>query len=72
MERIQCTSVTDTLMRAMEKADSMDGVLVLYYRKDGDDTEIGCSLGSDNMKADSVLWLLEQYKIWLLGVARRG
>jgi hypothetical protein len=74
MERIRCTTVTDTLLKAMEKADKMDGVLVLYYKKSdsaGSDYEVGCSLGSDDMRADAILWLLEQYKAWVLGLARR-
>ncbi|HXN71513.1 MAG TPA: hypothetical protein VN861_03055 [Candidatus Acidoferrales bacterium] len=71
MDRIKCTSVTDTLMKAMERADSMDGVLVLFYKRSDTDQEIGCSFSSDDMRADSTLWLLEQYKAWLLGLARR-
>lgn len=55
-------------MQAMEHADEMDDVLVIYYAKDGCK---GNSFVSEGMKSSDCLWLLEQYKSWLLGLAKR-
>lgn len=68
MERIKCSDVTDTLLKAMEHADDMEDVLVLYYAKKG---RKGCYLGSEGMKASDMLWVIEQFKAWLLGLAHR-
>ena len=68
MERIKCTTVTETLMTAMEHADEMEDVLVVYYAKENCK---GSCFVSDGMKATDCLWLVEQFKAWLLGLARR-
>lgn len=67
--RIQCSTVTETLMMAMENADEMEDVIVIYYAKDGCR---GNCFSSENMKASDALWLIEQYKAWLLGLERRS
>lgn len=69
MERIQCTTVTETMMAAMEHAEDMEDVLVIYYAKDG--CKGSCFL-SENMKSSDALWLIEQFKAWLLGLEKRG
>lgn len=68
MKRIQCSTVTDTLLAAMEKADEMEDVLVIYYAKDGFK---GHCFNSEGMKSSEALWLIEQYKAWLMGLAKR-
>jgi hypothetical protein len=68
MERIKCTTVTNTLMAAMERAEEMEDVMVIYYAKDGCR---GSMFVSEDMKASDALWLIEQFKAWLLGLARR-
>jgi len=68
MKRIKCTTVTDTLAQAMERADDMEDVLVIFYAKA---PAKGCFFVSDGMKASDSLWLIEQFKAWLLGLARR-
>jgi len=68
MKRLQFSNVTDTLLAAVEKADEMEDVLVLYYAKDG---RKGHCFISEGMKASEALWLIKQYEAWLLGLARR-
>lgn len=70
MELGQCTkqSVTDALIEAMEHVEEMDGVLVIYYAQRGFK---GHSFVSKDMKASDCLWLIEQYKAWLLGLEKR-
>jgi hypothetical protein len=68
MERIKCTNATDALVQAMEHADEMDDVLIIYYAKEG---ERGHCFHSEGLKSSDALWLLEQYKAWLLGLAKR-
>jgi hypothetical protein len=68
MKRIVRSTATDTLLAAMEKADEMEDVLVIYYAKDGFK---GHCFNSEGMKSSEALWLIEQYKAWLLGMARR-
>jgi len=69
MERIKCTTVTDTLMKAMEHAEEMEDVMILYYAKE-DCT--GSMFTSESMKSHDALWLIEQFKAWLLGLAKRN
>ena len=68
MNRIKCSSVTDTLITAMEKADEMDGVLVLYFAKEGGKGSYFCDEGT---RAHDLLWLIEQFKAYLLGLVHR-
>jgi hypothetical protein len=68
MDRLKCSTVTDTLMQAMERAEDMEDVVIIYYAKDGCKGSMFCSEG---MKSSDTLWLLEQFKAWLLGLARR-
>lgn len=68
MKRIVRSTATDTLLAAMEKADEMEDVLVIYYAKDGFK---GHCFNSEGMKSSEALWLIEQFKAWLIGLARR-
>ena len=68
MERIKCTTVTETLMAAMEHAEEMEDVMIIYYAKESCK---GSAFTSEGMKAHDALWLLEQFKAWLLGLAKR-
>jgi len=68
MKRIVKSTVTDTLLAAMERADDMEDVLVIYYAKPGCK---GSYLCTEGMKASETLWLVEQFKLFLLGVAKK-
>jgi len=71
LERTNCgTSVTDTLMRAMEHADRMRTVVVVYDTTDEYEKEHGCSGGvivQNDTKVSSINWMIDQTKRWLLG-----
>ena len=71
LERINCgTSVTDTLMRAMEKADRMRTVVVVYDTTDEYEKEHGTTGGvivQDDVKVSTINWMIDQAKRWLLG-----
>lgn len=64
MKRITCSNASETLMKALEHVDDMDDVVVLYYAKDGCK---GSFFASEGLKEDSLLWLIEKFKKWLLG-----
>jgi hypothetical protein len=68
MKRVTCSTVTDTLMKAVEHAEDMEDVLVIYYARDGAKGSFFCN---DGMKANDMLWLVERFKLWLLGVQLR-
>lgn len=68
MKRVTCSTVTDTLMKAVEHADDMEDVLVIYYAKDGCKGSFFCNEG---MKTHDMLWLLRKFELWLLGVQLR-
>lgn len=64
LTRIQKTTVTDTLLQAIEEADDIEAVAVLYYRKDRQHAAL---ITSQNMKNTELNWLLDRAKLWLLG-----
>lgn len=68
MRRVTCSTVTDTLMKAVEYADDMEDVLVIYYAKEGAKGSFFCNQG---MKSADMLWLLKKFELWLLGVQLR-
>ena len=68
MERIVCNNASDMLIKALERADDMEDALVIYYAKEGCKGNYFCTEG---MKAHDTLWLIEQFKAWLLGLAKR-
>lgn len=68
MDRIACNNASDTLIKALEHADEMEDVLVIYYAKENCKGHYFCSEG---MKASDTLWLVEQFKLWVMGVTKR-
>jgi len=52
-------------MRAMEHADQMDGVLVLYTNSEGEESAGGCFTDGE-MKIETVNWMIDNFKRWLL------
>lgn len=69
-ERTNCgTSVTDTLMKAMERADRMRTVVVIYDTTDEYEKESRVTEGvicQDDVKCSVINWMLDQAKRWLL------
>jgi hypothetical protein len=63
-------SATDTLMKAMEKADRMRTVVVVYDTTDEFEKDTGITGGvivQDDTKVSSINWMIDQAKRWLLG-----
>lgn len=57
-------SVTDVLMRAMEHADSMKHVAVVYTTNDDDDAT-GGFFAQDDIRMDELNWMLDLVKSWI-------
>ena len=65
LHRINCEgSVTDTLVRAMESAERMKHVIVLYETKDGDDSPGGV-MTQPNVTLAQMNYLLDLAKHWI-------
>jgi len=63
-------SATDTLMKAMEKADRMRTVVVVYDTTDEFEKDTGITGGvivQDETTVSSINWMIDQAKRWLLG-----
>jgi hypothetical protein len=58
-------SVTDTIATAMENADKMKTVLIIYESKDGEDVPGGI-LVQDDVSFSSLNWLVDQAKRWII------
>lgn len=68
MERIKVSTVTEALMKAMEQADDLEHVVVIYQRKK--DTEKRFSLGyyaDADVELQTLNYLLDTLKFYLLG-----
>ena len=64
LERKNSDTVTDTLMRAMEHAEDMKHVVVLYTSKD-DVSHPGGVFTQDDMTLSEMNWLLDLGKSWI-------
>ncbi len=67
-QRIKCTDVTEALMKAMEKADEMGCVLILYEVKDSDPPRMGSFDSGLTLSGSN--WLIDCFKAWLFAWAR--
>ena len=65
MNRINCNDVTETLMRAVEHADKMKYVIVLYESKD-DEAVPGGVFTQDDVTLAQMNWLVDGFKHWLI------
>lgn len=66
LERVNCgQSVTDTLMRAMESADKMKQVIILYETHEDNTSASGGVFTQDDMTLAKINWLLDMGKQWL-------
>jgi hypothetical protein len=64
-KRLASKSVTETLARAMECADDMDLVVVIYQTKEGCKSPGGVFIQEDTTFS-SINWMLDQAKRWIL------
>ena len=60
-------SVTETLMRAIENADGMKHVIVLYETQHDNKASSGGIYTQDEMTLAQINWLLDMGKHWLWG-----
>jgi hypothetical protein len=66
VKRIDCNSVTETLAQAMEHAEEMKNVVVLYETKD-EYAHPGGMFTQKDMTLSTLNWLFDLGKSWLLG-----
>ena len=59
-------SCSEAIASAMEHADDMESILILYETKDGCEQSTG-SFENEELTVGAALFLLETYKHWLLG-----
>lgn len=64
IERIASKDVTDTLARAMENADRMKSVVVIYETQDGAESPGGV-MCNDNATIAQMNYLLDLAKKWI-------
>jgi hypothetical protein len=66
MKRINCDSVTEALIRAMEYADKMKHVVILYESKEEEDHP-GGFFTQDDVTLANINFLLDKVKFWIFG-----
>jgi hypothetical protein len=64
MKRINKNSVTDSLMEALENAESMEHVVILYQNKPDSETSTGFIITKDT-EISTANYLLDTFKAWL-------
>jgi len=71
-ERIRVEgSVTDALMHAMERAEDMQQVIVLYETKETVKTSSGGIFTCDDVTLSKINWLIDMGKQWLWNIGVR-
>ena len=65
-DRLASKSVTDVLAKAMESADKMRTVVVIYDTPEDCDSPGGVFIQEDTTFS-SINWMLDQAKKWILG-----
>jgi hypothetical protein len=58
-------TVTDTLMHAMESADKMSHVIILYETHEDNKSSTGGVITQDDVTMSKINWLLDMAKQWL-------
>lgn len=66
MEKIAAKDVTEALARAMELADDMKTVVVIYETKDNVNDRSGGVITNKECEAATMNYLLDRAKHWLL------
>jgi hypothetical protein len=64
MERFDCETVTDTIARAMENAEKMKSVVILYESVEGEKSAGGI-ITQGNMTLATLNYLLDLGKRWI-------
>ena len=63
MKRLSCSTVSATLIEAMEHADEMENVLVLYDGKG--EPSLSGMFTSENLDTKTVNYMIDCFKAWL-------
>lgn len=66
MHRIKANSITEAIAEAMEKADDMENVVILYQNKPGVEINFGF-ITDPNSTVATTNWMVDMFKHWLLG-----
>jgi hypothetical protein len=64
-ERIKLSTVTDALLAAMERAEQMEHVLILWCPK-GEVSAAGGFMTDGEQTVAETVWMIERFKQWLL------
>lgn len=70
MKRIIANSITEAIAEAMEKADDMECIIILYQNKPGCEINHGFITDPDSSVA-TANWLVDSFKAWALGCFSR-
>jgi len=65
IQRIATQSVTDTIARAMEQADRMERVVIIYETVEGEKSP-GGMLVQEDTTFPAINWMLDQAKKWVI------
>jgi S-adenosylmethionine synthetase len=65
MQKIASKDVTETLARAMEHADRMKHVLIIYETKEGEETSFGF-FQNDELDVKTANYMNDVFKAWVL------
>jgi hypothetical protein len=64
MKRLTCSTVTDALMAAMEEADRMENVIILYDCKPDQENVSGMFV-NEGLDTKTVNYMIDCFKAWL-------
>lgn len=62
------SDVTDTIAKAMENADKMKTVIIIYETYEDNKTSTGGVLTQENASLSQMNWLIDMAKWWLLNL----
>ena len=70
--RENCEDVTSTIARAMECADKMRTVVILYETYEDNKSSTGGVITQDTATLSQINWLVDMGKAWLMNLVVRG
>lgn len=65
MKRITKNTVTDALLEAMEHADQMESIAILYHNKPSDSKAFGM-ITDDGCTVERMNFLVDVFKAWMI------
>jgi hypothetical protein len=65
------SDVTDTIAKAMENADKMKTVIIIYETYEDNKTSTGGVLTQDSASLSQMNWLIDMAKWWLMNLTTR-